>query len=535
MTGKNLIYSLYCGCDMDSQDDSQQLKLMFLRELANRYGFFGKHRDVFLSRFDQNNANKKRKALVEYLWENEEIADREQTFQDHLTAVCDVLSRNGCPIVKPTGRGQPRKGESPWEQAFKWLWEKQFPEWLQKQRSKDSSVGTTALIATAMDWHRQFRSLIDIKTEGFVGRKYVFDKIEDFLSNKPKGYFTIEGDPGMGKSTILAEYVRRHECVAHFNDRLGGINRSSQFLESVCTQLIAKYRLPYSELPPDANQNKAFLEKLLSEVSEQLKPGERLVIVVDALDEVDLESQDQSANILYLPRYLPKNVYFVMSRRRGVDLLFVVDTPKHLFDLMAKEYADLSLQDIKTRIQQDVNEHERLGQWIESNGLTVENFITQLADKSENNFMYLRCVLVEIEDGIYQDARIESLPQGLEAYYENHWQLMGMTTDPPPLIKLKIVYILSETPSPIPYEDIVEIVKHTEKKEAEITVQDVLNKWKQFLHKLYQYEQISYRLYHDSYRRFLNRKEIVEKAGITIKEIKTLMADSLWQDLYGDG
>jgi hypothetical protein len=135
---------------MDSQDDSQQLKLMFLRELANRYGFFGKHRDVFLSRFDQNNANKKRKALVEYLWENEEIADREQTFQDHLTAVCDVLSRNGCPIVKPTGRGQPRKGESPWEQAFKWLWEKQFPEWLQKQRSKDSSVGTTALIATAM-------------------------------------------------------------------------------------------------------------------------------------------------------------------------------------------------------------------------------------------------------------------------------------------------------------------------------------------------------------------------------------------------
>ena len=409
-----------------------------------------------------------------------------------------------------------------------------YSNWLPETRATDSSpAGTTALIAAAMDWRTQFR-LID-RTEGFVGRKYVFDKIEDFLSKKRYGYFTIEGDPGMGKSTILAEYVRRHECVAHFNDRLGSINRTSQFLESVCTQLIAKYRLPYSELPPDANQNKAFLDKLLSEVSEQLKPGERLVIVVDALDEVDLESQDKSANILYLPRYLPKNVYFVMSRRRGVDLLFVVDTPNYLFDLMAKEYADLSLQDIKTRIQQDVNEHERLGQWIESNGLTVENFITQLADKSENNFMYLRCVLVEIEDGIYQYASIESLPQGLEAYYENHWQLMGMTTDPPPLTKLRIVYILSETLSPIPYEDIVEIVKHTGEQEAEFTVQYVLNKWKQFLHKLDQYEQIFYRLYHDSYRRFLNRKDIVEKAGITIKGIKALMADSLWQDLYGDG
>jgi hypothetical protein len=149
--------------------------------------------------------------------------------------------------------------------------------------------------------------------------------------------------------------------------------------------------------------------------------------------------------------------------------------------------------------------------------------------------MYLRCVLVEIEDGIYQDASIESLPQGLEAYYENHWQLMGMTTDPPPLTKLRIVYILSETLSPIPYEDIVEIIKHTGEQEAEFTVQYVLNKWKQFLHKLDRYEQIFYRLYHDSYRRFLNRKDIVEKAGITIKGIKTLMADSLWQDLYGDG
>ncbi|WP_449420496.1 AAA family ATPase [Phormidium nigroviride] len=415
------------------------------------------------------------------------------------------------------------------------LLEAKYSNWLPETRATDSSpAGVTAVSAAAMDWRRQFRSLIDIKTEGFVGRQYVFDKIEDFLSNKPNGYFTIEGDPGLGKSTILAEYVRRHECVAHFNDRLGSINRTSQFLESVCTQLIAKYRLPYSELPPDANQNKAFLEKLLSEVSEQLKPGERLVIVVDALDEVDLESQDKSANILYLPRYLPKNVYFVISRRRGVDLLFVVDTPKHLFDLMAKEYADRSLQDVQTYIRQHVNEHERLRQWIQVNSLTVEDFITQLADKSENNFMYLRCVLVEIEDGIYQDASIESLPQGLEAYYENHWQLMGMTTEPPPLTKLRIVYILSETPSPIPYEDIVEIVKHTGEQEAEVTVQYVLNKWKQFLHKLDQYEQIFYRLYHESYRRFLNRKDIVEKAGITIKGIKALMADSLWQDLYGD-
>jgi len=508
---------------MESQNDSPRLKRKFLEELANHYGFFGKQRDVFLNRFDEGNANKKRKALAEYLWKNEEIVNREQNFQDHLTAVCDVLSRNGCPIVKPTGRGQPRKGDSPWEQAFKWLWEKQFPEWLQKQRSNDSSVGATALIAAAMDWRRQFRSLIDIKTEGFVGRQYVFDKIEDFLTNKPNGYFTIEGDPGLGKSTILAEYVRRHECVAHFNDRLGSFDRTSQFLKSVCTQLIAKYRLPYSELPPDANQNNTFLGKLLSEVSEQLKPGERLVIVVDALDEVDPDSQENSKNILYLPRYLPKNVYFVMSRRRGVDLLFVVDTPKYLFDLMAEEYADLSLQDVRAYIRQHVNEHERLHQWIEGSGLTVEDFITQLADKSENNFMYLRCVLVEIEDGIYQDASIESLPQGLEAYYEDHWQHMGMTIEPLPRPKIKIVYVLAELREPVSRQTIASFAR-----EDVSIVQEVLDGWRQFLHDEAADGQTRYSVYHSSFSDFLYRKDIVQPVGETIiQDINTLIVDDL--------
>jgi hypothetical protein len=423
------------------------------------------------------------------------------------------------------------------EKLLPWL-EAKYSEWPPvTRRSASDSLSATPAIASEPGWRSRFQALIEDKTKDFVGRKYVFDKIEDFLTNRDRGYFTIEGDPGMGKSSILAEYVRQGECIAHFNEHLGGINRTSQFLESICTQLIAKYGLPYSELPPDANQDNAFLVKLLQQISDQLKPGERLVIVVDALDEVDIDSQDKSKNILYLPRYLPRNVFFVMTRRRGIDFLFVVDTPKYLFDLMAQEYAERSLQDVQTFIQQHVNEHERLRQWIDANELTVEDFVTQLADKSENNFMYLRCVLVDIEDedGIYQDATIESLPQGLEAYYEDHWQRMGMTTEPLPRTKIRIVYILSETPKPIPYDEIVYYIKYTGEPEAELTVQEVLDKWEQFLHKQRVYQQTFYRLYHDSFRRFLNRKDIVEKAGIAIKEIKGLMADSIWQDLLGDG
>jgi hypothetical protein len=112
---------------------------------------------------------------------------------------------------------------------------------------------------------------------------------------------------------------------------------------------------------------------------------------------------------------------------------------------------------------------------------------------------------------------------------------MGMTSDPPPLTKFRIVYVLSENPEPIPYRDIVQIIKYTGEQEAEFNVQYVLKKWKQFLHNPIMYGQTFYRFYHDSYRRFLENREDVKAAGITIEDIKTLMPDSEWQELYGDG
>jgi nucleoside phosphorylase len=53
----------------------------------------------------------------------------------------------------------------------------------------------------------KFQALIQDKTKDFVGRQYVFDRIESFIEENPHGYFTIIGDPGMGKSAILANNV----------------------------------------------------------------------------------------------------------------------------------------------------------------------------------------------------------------------------------------------------------------------------------------------------------------------------------------
>jgi hypothetical protein len=131
------------------------------------------------------------------------------------------------------------------------------------------------------------------------------------------GYSIIEGDPGVGKSAILATFVRRSGCVAHFNVRAQGVNTAALFLASVCAQLIARFGLPYTALPPEATQNGQFLAKLLTESAAKLSRAESLVIAVDALDEVDMGAQH--GNILFLMSGKTCRTYMKLSWPRPLN------------------------------------------------------------------------------------------------------------------------------------------------------------------------------------------------------------------------
>ncbi|HAX89723.1 MAG TPA: hypothetical protein DCY91_26555 [Cyanobacteria bacterium UBA11370] len=372
----------------------------------------------------------------------------------------------------------------------------------------------------------QFQSLIDDKTEGFVGREFVFNAIEAFLQEQPNGYFIIEADPGVGKSAILAEYVRRTGCVAHFNVRSQGINRAEEFLKSICIQLIERYQLPYEvPLHPDNTRDGNFLARLLNEISTKCRDvadNACTVIAVDALDEVDLDSQAKGANVLYLPASLPNGVYFIVTKR-PISLPFVVNK-SHVFNVM--DYQAESLDDVQVYIRQRTHQSPLLQEWIASRELTIEEFVIRLGEKSDRNFMYLRYVLPGIEHGEYNDLSIENLPKGLEQYYYQHWERMGMTAKPLPRTKIKIVYVLSEALKPISCELISQFVN-----EDEFTVQEVLEEWEQFLREQEIEGQIRYSIYHASFQDFLHRREIVKKAGVTIQGINALIADNLAAEL----
>lgn len=372
-----------------------------------------------------------------------------------------------------------------------------------------------------------FKRLIAEKTEGFVGREFVFSEIEMFFQEQSKGYFIIEADPGMGKSAILAEFVRRNSCIVHFNNRSEGITSAEEFLRCVCTQLIEGYQLSHStDIQPENLRNGNFLSNLLEDVTGKLEAGERLVIAVDALDEVDLNSQSKGANVLYLPQSLPENVFFVVTKR-PLQLPLRVNDQKR-FNLM--RYEAENQQDVEDYIGQRILKSQPLQQWIHRQDLKNQEFVTTLAAKSESNFEYLRHVLPAIEKGDYQDLKIENLPQGLENYYEDHWERMGMNAEPLPEVKIKIVYLLATALEPVSRGWIVRRLDT----QNPIPVVQILKEWDQFLREQQVDGETRYSLYHSSFRDFLYRQDIVQAAGETIQGMNARIVNSLTKGLFDD-
>jgi len=489
----------------------------FLRQMAVDYDLQKTATKVFLKRFAYENGEKGDREIAAEL----EISIETGNFGKQMTAIYKAFARvpDGCPGLDPENRDG-----SPFNVLFPWLWKTKFPEYLKTYGYEDSAADATSELASEPGWRSRFQALIEDKTKDFVGRNYVFDAIVNFLTNQPNGYFIIEGDPGMGKSAILVEYLQRTGCVAHFNVQ-GQYETVEEFLKTVRTELISRYQLTPPPIPADAKQYGAFLNELLAEAA-QKRNGERVVIAIDALDEVDSASQPTNGNILYLPRYLHEGIYFVMTRRRGVEIPFITDAPQQLFKLM--DYQNQSRDDARTYIQNRVNGSQQLRQRIAERGEAQEDFIEKITEKSENNFMYLRYLLQDIEKGRYQDLSLERFPQGLQQYYKLHWRRMRMT-DESQQAKCKIVYILATVRQPVSHWLVSRYAN-----EDELTVQEVLKDWEQFLLPQEIDQQTCYRVYHASFRDFLYRQDIVQTVGVTISGINTLIADRLWEGLFGD-
>jgi hypothetical protein len=429
--------------------------------------------------------------------------------------------------------------------------------------------------------HQEFAAIIHQKSANFLGRDFVFTAINNFLNRYNRGYFTIIGLPGSGKSAIIAQYINQNNPpenrqVIYYNAELEGKNHAEEFLKFVCQQLLditppqpsniqslssssprsggteggagREKNIPLftggmrGVLPDNATEGSWFLSLLLQQISDHLQsnqPNQKLIIAIDSLNCINSQLQPPGTNIFYLPRYIPQGIYFLLTRRpflsdnsgllieAPVQSLHLEDYPqenkrdiqnyirRNLTPLTPLPYEGMGEQDASnspspiTEIEEKNLSNspllagEGLGErsiksWLNTHQINEAEFITNLTNRSENNFLYISQILAAITNNFYpQPSQIgTSFPPPLETYYQQHLEkMLGSQYQDFPLAVLQV---LSQTTQPISVTDIANFLNTDE-----YDIEELLENWLEFL----QIETISdsttYKFYHDNFRQWL--------------------------------
>jgi len=323
--------------------------------------------------------------------------------------------------------------------------------------------------------------------------------------------------------------VRRRGYIHHFNVRAEGINRADIFLRSISAQLIAVHHLPVVALPPDAGRDAGFLVSILEDVSRLLSPSERVVIVIDALDEVELEGHP-GANCLYLPVVLPDGIFILATMREDAPVPLLLDCEHQA--LTIRQDSEQNRRDIDHYLVH-VASSPSITVYRHRHGLTEGQFVDLLAERSEGNFMYLHYVIPEVRSGAFDKMTPSAIPAGLNNYYEAHWRRM-QAGGRELWIERQLPVLMALTPvdEPLSLDRIVEFSGVADKR----AVRYVLSEWGQYLERVTvsrgSRTEVRYRLYHESFRDFLRQKDEMGDLPVSFSDARMRAAQSFSAELF---
>ena len=148
-----------------------------------------------------------------------------------------------------------------------------------------------------------FAAFLHEKRRDFCGRQWLFDEIDAWRASSPERVLLITGDPGVGKSAIVAELVHRnpgeqvlayHCCQADTKETL----RPGRFVRSLAAMIASQLEGYAAQLDDPAveaalsearcaqDPASAFEEGILTPLERLAAPADGVrYILVDALDE----------------------------------------------------------------------------------------------------------------------------------------------------------------------------------------------------------------------------------------------------------
>lgn len=168
--------------------------------------------------------------------------------------------------------------------------------------------------------HREFKNIL---VEHFRGREETLTSINNYLKNsQEKKALSLIGDSGSGKSSVMAEAIRRTENDAQnalIVYRFIGVTSSStniiSLLRSVCGQIADAFDQTLETVAGKDREKSLYEIYVLSEVLQKClalaTPDKPIVLFLDALNQ--LSDTDNAKALYWLPREIPENVKIVVS------------------------------------------------------------------------------------------------------------------------------------------------------------------------------------------------------------------------------
>lgn len=291
-------------------------------------------------------------------------------------------------------------------------------------------------------WHHclpvlDFAAQLHEKRRDFVGRQWLFDEIDAWqASSTRERALLIVGDPGIGKSAIVAEMIHRnpggqvlayHICRADDPETL----RPSTFVMSLAGMIAG--RLPaFADLlespqfqdlfdPTTVSGRPAhvFDQGLLAALHQLPAPPDGIrYLLIDALDEA-LTLGEGQLNVVTLlsPRMdqFPAWLRIVATTRREPDVL------NRLSGLRAASinaHRQDNLNDIDEFIAARLDS-PNLAERLTASRVPLATVQRTLREKAYGNFLYVSQALQDIERDNYSFSRLNELPQGLNQWYES--------------------------------------------------------------------------------------------------------------------
>jgi len=262
------------------------------------------------------------------------------------------------------------------------------------------------------------------KTRKFTGREWLIKKIDDWLakSSQYDKVFWITGAPGVGKSSVAAWIAENRNQIGaiHFCKYKNEIkNDPVRIVKSIVFQLstqlpeysdiLMQFRL--KEILNNYNDATTLFNKLVVQPLNKITtPNRKIVIIIDALDEASKKGHNEVA--AFIANEFDKTPYWLK--------LFITSRPDAEVILPLQKFSPLTIDTSCEENIEDIQNYLMVALLPILDDIQLRNidyYVTELAERSEGVFQYVKCICDDLLNKNLKITEIEAFPRSLGSIY----------------------------------------------------------------------------------------------------------------------